>query len=348
MRGGKGEDELQGGASDDTLQGNAGNDTLLGEEGNDLLFGNADDDTLQGGSGDDTLVGGKGNDTLFGGDGKDRFLFEANNGEDIINDFVVAEDKIEIAANLGFNNGTEVLNAVTKKGLNTNGGFFSDLTLSSGNTVRVFHDSGLTADNFVINIPLQVIDSQATTSGFFVQFNQSIDVNSFNLVYSDREQSGDLSDLALVRESTGEVVRGSAIWNEDDNTLTFVKTDGILATDDYTLTLFSRQDGLVTQSGTLLDGDKNGTSVSRVGNTAVEQVAYLGDASGNSSYSGLDASLMTNFSIGFNSGFDAYPAIDPLLIGDINSDNSISALDASLVARQANGSSIDLIPNLPV
>ena len=485
VSGGKGKDELQGGASDDTLQGNGGNDKLFGQDGNDILFGNGNNDELQGGSGDDTLVGGTGDDIFLGGDGNDHFLFEANNGQDTINDFVVAEDKIEIAANLGFNNGTEVLNAVTNTGLNTEGGFFSDITLSPGNSVRVFHDSDLTADNFVINIPLQVIDFQATASGFFVQFNQSIDVNSFNLVYSNREQSGDLSDLALVRESTGEVVRGSAIWNEEDSILTFVKTGGILATDDYTLTLFSRQNGLVTQSGTLLDGNRdgssgddftrqfklensnnrvlsiddfsrgprqeidfpaknrdlavtidnsegisqveftltydsdilgikdilvnpnlagdweinkenldtpgqakislsgktaltteevvelvfidaevpdtatygksglvqiesvsiNGGSISGVGDTAVEQVAYLGDASGNGSYNGLDSSLMAHFSVGFNSGFDAYRAIDPLLIGDINSDGSISALDASLVARQAKGSSIDLIPN---
>ncbi len=482
--GGNGNDQLQGNSADDTLKGNAGNDSLFGQDGNDLLFGNGNDDQLTGGLGDDTLVGGTGDDIFLGGDGSDRFLFEENNGKDTINDFVVAEDTIEIAANLGFANGTEVLNAVTKTGVGSQGGLFSEITLSSGNTIAIFHDSPLTADNFVINIPLQVTNFQTSASGFVLQFNQSIDVDSFNLAYNNQEQSGDLADLTLVRESTGEIIRGSAIWNEDENTLTFVKTGGILATDDYTLTLFSRQDGLVTQSGTLLDGDGNGIfgddftstfkvensndrvlsiddfsrapgqainfpakdrdlaitiddgegisqidftltydseildvqdilvnpdlagdwkiteknldtpgqanisltgetsltsgevelvfidakvpdtatygdsglvqieslslnggSIAGVGDVAVEQVAYLGDASGNGSHNGLDASLMAHFSVGVNSGFDAYRAIDPLLIGDINSDGNISSLDAGLVARQASGGSSHLIPN---
>ena len=482
--GGQGNDQLQGNSGDDTLQGNAGNDSLFGQEGDDLLFGNGGADQLTGNSGDDTLVGGTGNDIFLGGDGSDRFLFEENNGADVITQFVVAEDTIEIAANLGFANGTEVLNAVTQTGVGSEGGLFSEITLSSGNTIGIFHDSSLTADNFVINIPLQVTNFQTTASGFILQFNQSIDVNSFNLAYSNQAQSDDLADLTLARESTGEIIRGSAIWNEDDNTLTFVKTGGILATDDYTLTLFSRQDGLVTQSGTLLDGDGNGIfgdnftstfkvensndrvlsiddfsrapgqainfpaqdrdlaitiddgegisqidftltydpeildvqdilvnpdlagdwkiaeknldtpgqanisltgetlltseevelvfidaqvpdtatygnsglmqiesvslnggNIAGVGDVAVEQVAYLGDASGNGSYNGLDTSLMAHFSVGVNSGFDAYRAIDPLLIGDINSDGKISSLDASLVARQASGGSIELIPD---
>ncbi|MDJ0632356.1 MAG: cohesin domain-containing protein, partial [Xenococcaceae cyanobacterium MO_188.B29] len=89
----------------------------------------------------------------------------------------------------------------------------------------------------------------------------------------------------------------------------------------------------------------NGGSIAGVGDVAVEQVAYLGDASGNGSHNGLDASLMAHFSVGVNSGFDAYRAIDPLLIGDINSDGNISSLDAGLVARQASGGSSHLIPN---
>ena len=488
--GGKGQDQLQGGKDHDTLKGNAGNDTLFGQDGNDLLFGDENNDQLQGDAGNDTLVGGSGDDTLFGQAGSDRFLFEANNGKDTISDFIVAEDKIELAAELGFTTGTEVLNAVTKTGSTTTGGLFSEISLSSGNIINVFHDNPLKASNFIIDLPLQVTAFESTASGFVVQFNQQIDIDLFNIYDGqsiNKSINNNLPDLSLVGKNSQETIRGSAVWNNNDRTLTFVKTGGILAADEYTLTLFSREDGLVSQSGRLLDGNLDGKTgdnfttkftinnsnsrvlsiadfsrgqgqkidfpaenkdlaialnngagvtqvdftltydsdilgvkdilvnpdlagnwqitqknlntpgqakislkgqtalttgevelvfidaevpdtatygksgivqlesvnlnsgkIAAVGDTAIEQVAYLGDASGNSSYSGLDASLIARFSVGSDSGFDAYRAIDPLLIGDINSDGSISALDASLVARQAKIGSIELIPDLPV
>lgn len=219
--GGNGDDQLQGNAHGDTLQGNAGNDTLFGQEGNDILFGNGNNDELQGGLGDDTLIGGSGNDSLTGGnnelmgkDGRDLFLFEANNGQDQIRDFVVDDDKIMVAANLGFANGTELLNQVTSIGVDPDGRPVSKITFSPENTLTIFHDNPLTADNFSTDLPLK------------------------------------------------------------------------------------------------------------------------GDVSGDGSISGLDAALIAQISAGITSSFDAFGAIDPLLIGDMNNDGIISALDASLVARQ--------------
>ena len=73
---------------DDVLIGDAGNNILRGEEGNDQLIG---------GAGNDTLYGESGTDNLTGGAGADRFLFEAINafnGIDQINDFNVGEGDI--------------------------------------------------------------------------------------------------------------------------------------------------------------------------------------------------------------------------------------------------------------
>jgi hypothetical protein len=62
-------------------------------------------DTLLGGNGSDRLYGGAGNDTLTGGAGVDRFVFSmagvdntsGNDGNDIITDFNVAEDRLVLA-----------------------------------------------------------------------------------------------------------------------------------------------------------------------------------------------------------------------------------------------------------
>ncbi|WP_342654390.1 putative Ig domain-containing protein [Pseudomonas sp. F3-2] len=93
-----------------TIQGTDGNDTLLGSAGNEIIYGGAGNDVINGGAGDDTLVGGAGTDTLTGGAGADIFRF-ANQSDsyrnatksfdDLITDFDVTQDKIDLAG-LGF------------------------------------------------------------------------------------------------------------------------------------------------------------------------------------------------------------------------------------------------------
>lgn len=128
----------------DNFTGTDGNDTI------DLLGGN---DFGNGYEGNDSLIGGAGNDNLTGGDGLDTFVFGAANGQDQLIDFVAADDKIQLAASLGFSSGDAIL-AAPGNSLNSpnsfTGGLFSDIILSAGNTIRVFHDQPLTAANFII------------------------------------------------------------------------------------------------------------------------------------------------------------------------------------------------------
>ena len=102
LDGGAGNDHLQGDEGDDTLYGGEGTDTLLGGDGNDTLYGGGGNDELQGGLGDDvleggteddtlfgqegsdTLHGGEGNDTLVGNAGDDVYLFNPEDGQDVI------------------------------------------------------------------------------------------------------------------------------------------------------------------------------------------------------------------------------------------------------------------------
>lgn len=87
--GGVAADRAFGGAGNDTVTGNAGDDTLFGDEGNDFLLGGDNDDTLQGGSGLDNLTGGL---------GEDAFLFFETDSVDVIVDFFVADDTIQLLA----------------------------------------------------------------------------------------------------------------------------------------------------------------------------------------------------------------------------------------------------------
>ncbi|MEG4862098.1 hypothetical protein QUA97_01595, partial [Microcoleus sp. CZ3-B2] len=155
-----GNDDINGVAGNDSLMGGAGNDNLNGSGGNDSLTGGDGNDILNGGIGNDSLSGGVGNDNLTGGAGSDTFIFEATSGEDRIADFVVADDKIQLAGSLGFNNGAAVLSAPGNffngpvndpNGNPIPGQKFSKITLSSGNIITIFHDNTpLTATNFII------------------------------------------------------------------------------------------------------------------------------------------------------------------------------------------------------
>jgi Ca2+-binding RTX toxin-like protein len=70
-----------------TKTGTSGDDTLVGTKFKDKLFGL---------DGNDTLKGLGGNDTLSGGDGKDTFVFGAKSGKDVVTDFDVKKDILEI------------------------------------------------------------------------------------------------------------------------------------------------------------------------------------------------------------------------------------------------------------
>ncbi|PUB90762.1 MAG: hypothetical protein DBP01_05840, partial [gamma proteobacterium symbiont of Ctena orbiculata] len=71
-------------ASDGVLSGGDQADLIAGYNGDDALVGGAGDDRLEGGNGADTLTGGAGNDQLVGGRGNDTYIFNAGDGQDII------------------------------------------------------------------------------------------------------------------------------------------------------------------------------------------------------------------------------------------------------------------------
>ncbi len=144
--GDKGNDLLFGRGGNDTLYGGEDNDRLVADEGNNWLNGNAGDDSLYGGEGDDTLYGEEGNnffsggggndillvgfgrDTLSGGDGRDRFILERGTGSfieteaNIITDFVLGEDEIELINGLRF----EQLNFLEGSGENAGNTIIQD------------------------------------------------------------------------------------------------------------------------------------------------------------------------------------------------------------------------------
>lgn len=96
LQGQAGNDVLKGGGGRDRLNGGFGDDELAGNNGRDRLVGGTGSDTLSGGAGNDILRGGTGDDILTGGAGADVFQFRANDHSNVITDFEVGVDHIEI------------------------------------------------------------------------------------------------------------------------------------------------------------------------------------------------------------------------------------------------------------
>ena len=81
---------------------------------------------------------------------------------------------------------------------------------------------------------------------------------------------------------------------------------------------------------------------------AMHKVAYVGDATGDGSYSSMDSSLIARVVVGLDSGFDAYRVTDPTVVGDVTGDGTLSSLDARYVSRIPAGMTTPQIPTITV
>ncbi|MBS0126795.1 calcium-binding protein [Thetidibacter halocola] len=183
-----GNDTVQGGNGDDVFYGEGGADLILGRLGNDRLFGGDQNDTLRGGDGNDVVAGGNGrdraflgagndqwfdndqvqfgddfidgwtgddtirmgggNDTAVGGAGADTFVFAASIDADVIRDYQLGQDALQIDTGLwggaldlarlealtDTSSGTLVLDfggghSITFEGLTSNAGLLDDIVL---------------------------------------------------------------------------------------------------------------------------------------------------------------------------------------------------------------------------
>ncbi|MDJ0634617.1 MAG: cellulase family glycosylhydrolase [Xenococcaceae cyanobacterium MO_188.B29] len=116
FQGGEKNDTFRGSKENDIAYGGLGNDRLLGRNNDDMLFGDEGNDLLSGGRGNDILVGGLGNDTLKGGDGSDLFVLANDGGVDLIEDFEIGQDVIQLSGSLQF----EDLTIAQGSGVNSN------------------------------------------------------------------------------------------------------------------------------------------------------------------------------------------------------------------------------------
>jgi len=104
---------------------------VRGSNFNDTLLGNSFANLLEGQNGNDTLAGRGGNDTLTGGNGADTFVFANADGNDIVTDFLVGTDKIDLTAISGIGTYDDLEALMTE----ANGAV--TITFSPGNSIEL-------------------------------------------------------------------------------------------------------------------------------------------------------------------------------------------------------------------
>ncbi len=77
-------------------------------------------------------------------------------------------------------------------------------------------------------------------------------------------------------------------------------------------------------------------------------VAYIGDTNGSQSYSTLDVQRLQRVVTQADSGFGAYPLVDPTVIGDVNASGNLTSLDATRLQQKVTGVDRPEIPDIPV
>lgn len=91
----------------------------------------------------------------------------------------------------------------------------------------------------------------------------------------------------------------------------------------------------------------NGGAIPAVADDGVHVVAYLGDTTGNGGYSSLDGQRVLRVAVGLDTGFGAFPLVDPVILADITGDSAISSLDATRILQEAVGFDPAEIPDRP-
>ena len=83
---------------------------------------------------------------------------------------------------------------------------------------------------------------------------------------------------------------------------------------------------------------------------ALHVVGAFGDASGDAAYSALDGQLLQRVIVKLDTGFAAYPNVDPVVVGDIAGGGTLNSFDASFLAQEVsflNGSGTLDRPEIP-
>jgi VCBS repeat-containing protein len=92
----------------------------------------------------------------------------------------------------------------------------------------------------------------------------------------------------------------------------------------------------------------NGGAIPAIADDGVQAVVFLGDVSGDGLFTSNDSVLLGKTISGSDSGFTAYPVLDPVIVGDIGGNGTLTAAqDGVLLNNYLAGVAVTQMPNYP-
>jgi hypothetical protein len=91
----------------------------------------------------------------------------------------------------------------------------------------------------------------------------------------------------------------------------------------------------------------NGGTIAAIADDGAQVVAFLGDTSGDGTYTSADSVLISRVASAADSGFAAFPVLDPVIVGDVSGNGLIQSNDGALLNNYLGGSTTPQVPNYP-
>jgi hypothetical protein len=211
--------------------------------------------------------------------------------------------------------------------------FVATLTVAATPGVQVGLRSFARAPGEVVNLAV------TTTAGIPLQLESAGDVTSLQLVVTHDVA---LFDLYGVDLAAGLPVDATlTVQNEGTGRLVIDVTSGTpLPAGRVTLAHLRGAVPSDAPAGaealfTVGEVEANGGLLPAAGHSAVQVAARLGDATADGQLSAVDGGLVSRVAMQLDSGFVAYPRLDPRIIGDVTENATISMLDAAMVTGAA-------------
>ena len=221
-----------------------------------------------------------------------------------------------------------------------------DLARGPGQLVNV-PNTAPANDTFTNGLPLRLYNNDSTGSQTITSVALTLAYNPslLNVTGYSTAGLGDPGDSAVTTFDTST----AGLVN-----ITFTTSTGIVLGPDGSRVVLTLESNVpstaVYQAKEILDLQNiqiNGGSITAVDDAAIHVAGFLGDATGDGIYTGLDAQRISRVAVGLDPGFRQWVLADPLIVGDVNGDNQLTGLDACEIAREAVGITQASVPVLP-
>jgi subtilisin family serine protease len=213
------------------------------------------------------------------------------------------------------------------------GDFTETFTVAPKPAVQVGLRSFARAAGEVVNLPV------TTAAGIPLELDSTGDVTSLRLVVI---HDGALFDAYGVDLAAGLPIDASIDVQEEGTGRLVIEVTSATPLPAGRLTLAHLRGAVPSTAPlgadalfTIGEVEANNGLIPAGGLSAVQVVARLGDTTADGSLSAVDGGLLSRVAMRLDSGFAAYPRLDPLIVGDVTENATISMLDAAMVTGAA-------------